>query len=269
MPRHGDRTGKRDDVSDLVRDELAVVAGQAFFASWSGGKDGYLALQRAVAGGGRLGALLTMTEPDGRRTKSHALPLALVRRQAAALGVPLVVRGASWDDYEAAFLDALAELRNEHGLSVGVFGDIDLQPHRDWVERVCREAGLRACLPLWLEPRRALLDELFRAGVEATIVTVNTERLDERFLGRRLDAALVPELEAAGVDACGEEGEFHTVVTRAPLFAAPVALAWQGIVAVDQYRFVAIADEPASLATPPAPSTAATTPAPPAPDVPR
>jgi len=235
-------------VSDLVRNELALVAGRDFFSSWSGGKDGYLALQRAVAGGGRLGALLTMTEPDGRRTKSHALPLSLVRRQAAALGVPLVTRGASWDDYEAAFLDGLAELRDEHGLSVGVFGDIDLQPHRDWVERVCGEAGLRACLPLWLEPRRALLDELFAAGVGATIVAVNTDRLDERFLGRRLDAALVPELEAAGVDACGEEGEFHTVVTEAPLYAAPVALDRQGTVAIDQYRFVDVVDEPAPAA---------------------
>jgi len=237
-------------VNDPVRDELAVVAGRDFFASWSGGKDGYLALQRAVAGGGRLGALLTMTEPDGRRTKSHALPLSLVRRQAAALGAPLVVRGASWDDYEAAFLDALAELRDDHGLGVGVFGDIDLQPHRDWVERVCGEAGLRACLPLWLEPRRTLLDELFAAGVGATIVAVNTDRLDERFLGRRLDAALVPELEAAGVDACGEEGEFHTVVTEAPLYAAPVALAWRGTVAIDQYRFVDVVDEPAPAAPP-------------------
>jgi diphthine-ammonia ligase len=190
-----------------------------------------------------------MTETDGRRTKSHALPVPLVRRQAAALGVPLVLRGASWDDYEEAFLDGLAELRDQLGLGVGVFGDIDLQPHRDWVERVCREAGLRACLPLWLEPRRPLLDELFESGVSATIVVVNTERLDAVFLGRRLDAALVPELEAAGVDACGEEGEFHTVVTEAPLYAAPVAFSWRGTLAVDQYRFVEVVDEPSPPTT--------------------
>ena len=218
--------------------ELDAVAGRAFFSSWSGGKDSYLALQRAVAGGGRAAALLTMLREDGRLTHSHGLPLAFVERQAEALSLPLVRRVASWDTYEDAFLDGLAELR---GLvvEVGVFGDIDLQPHRDWVERVCGVAGLAACLPLWLEPRRALLDELFAAGVEATIVTVDTGRLDERFLGRRLEPALIRELEAAGVDACGEEGEFHTVVTGAPLFAAPVAFAPRGVVAVDQYRFIA------------------------------
>lgn len=223
--------------------ELDVVAGRPFFASWSGGKDSYLALQRAVNAGGRPVALLTMMREDGRFTHSHALPPAFAERQAAALGLPLVCRSASWDGYEAAFLDGLAEVR-ELGAEVGVFGDIDLQPHRDWVERVCAVAGLRACLPLWLEPRRALLDELFAAGVAATIVTVNTDRLDESFLGRRLDAALVPELEAAGVDACGEEGEFHTVVTEAPLYAAPVAFARRGTVAYEQYRFVDVADEP-------------------------
>jgi uncharacterized protein (TIGR00290 family) len=228
------------------RGALASLAGRAFFASWSGGKDGYLALQRAVARGGRLAALFTMTEADGRRTKSHALPVSLVRRQAAALGVPLVLRGASWDDYETAFLDGLAELRDRLGLGLGVFGDIDLQPHRDWVERVCGEAGLEAALPLWLEPRRLLLDELFAAGVGATVVVVNGDRLDPCFLGRRLDPALVDELEAAGVDACGEEGEFHTVVTEAPLFARPVDLRWRGTVDHDQYHFVDIKDEPST-----------------------
>jgi len=231
--------------------ELDVVAGRPFFSSWSGGKDSYLALQRVVAAGGRAVALLTMLRDDGRLSHSHGLPLAFVERQAEALGLPLVRRAASWDTYEAAFLDGLAELR-ELGAEVGVFGDIDLQPHRDWVERVCGAAGLDACLPLWLEPRRALLDELFAAGVEATIVTVNTERLGERFLGRRLEPALIPELEAAGVDACGEEGEFHTVVTAAPLFAAPVAFVRRGTLAVDQYRFVEIADAgpPASATKP-------------------
>ena len=142
-------------------------------------------LSRPAARGGRrrpCGRAAHDTARGRPPPHSHGLPLAFVERQAAALGLPLVSRAASWDTYEAAFLDALAELR-DLGAEVGVFGDIDLQPHRDWVERVCGLAGLDACLPLWLEPRRALLDELFATGVEATIVTVNTERLGEEFLG--------------------------------------------------------------------------------------
>ena len=221
--------------------ELAVVAGRSFVSSWSGGKDSYLAHSRAVAGGGRPRALLCMLREDGRRTHSHALPPALVERQAECLGLPLVTRAASWDGYEAAFLDALGELRDDHGVEVAVFGDIDLQPHRDWVERVSAEAGLVACLPLWGEPRRALLDELFDQGVVATVVAVDGDRQPARLHGRRLDRGLIAALEDEGVDACGEEGEYHTVVVDAPLFRDPLAVTRHGELAIDQYRFADLA----------------------------
>ena len=129
-------------------------------------------------------------------------------------------------------------MRERYAVEVGVFGDIDLQPHRDWVESVCAGVGLRPCLPLWREPRRRLLEELLGQGVHATIVAVDGARLDKRFLGRRLDPGAVAELEEAGVDACGEEGEFHTVVTHAPLFRSSVALTAAGTLSIDNYHFI-------------------------------
>jgi uncharacterized protein (TIGR00290 family) len=204
------------------------LAGRPFFCSWSGGKDAYLALQRAAAAAGRPRALLSMLEEDGTRSRGHGLPLATLEAQAAALGLPLVTRATSWDDYEAHFLDALDELRSM-GVETGVFGDIDLEPHREWVERVCASAGMAARLPLWQEPRWALLDELLAHDVRATIVAVKSDRLDASFLGRVLDRDLIADLEAAGVDACGEEGEYHTMVTDAPLFAHPVPLVSSGV----------------------------------------
>ena len=94
-----------------------------------------------------------------------------------------------------------------------MFGDIDLQAHRDWVEGVCEVAGLGCHLPLWQEPRRRLLDEFLAGGSRATIVAVDSSRLDAEFLGLELDDAVIARLEAAGADACGEEGEYHTMVT--------------------------------------------------------
>ena len=148
---------------------------------------------------------------------------ALLERQAAALGLRLVTRATTWDGYEETYIAALHELR-EAGLQGGVFGDIDLEPHREWVERVCALAGMSCHLPLWLEPRLPLIEELFAGGVRATIVAVDAKRLEARFVGRELTRELVAELEALGIDACGEEGEYHTFVTEAPLFAAPVPL---------------------------------------------
>jgi diphthine-ammonia ligase len=206
---------------------LTDVVGSRLFCSWSGGKDAYLALQRTVAAGGRPEVLLCMAHEDGLRSRGHGLPLSLLDSQAAALGMRLVTRATTWDDYEATFIAALRDLR-ESGLQGGVFGDIDLEPHREWVKRVCATAGLACHLPLWLEPRLPLIEELLAGGVRATIVAVDARRLDARFVGLELTRDLVAELEALGVDACGEEGEFHTFVTEAPLFSSPVALTWQG-----------------------------------------
>jgi uncharacterized protein (TIGR00290 family) len=181
--------------------EVAALAGRRFFCSWSGGKDAYLAL--------------------------HGLPLALLEAQAAALGIPLVIRATTWEDYEATFVSALHELRKE-GVEAGVFGDIDLEGHRIWVEGVCEVAGMSCHLPLWREPRRKLVGEMLSAGVVATIVVVDASRLSADFLGRELDDDLIARLEEEGVDVCGEEGEYHTVVTAAPLFTATVPLGWNG-----------------------------------------
>jgi uncharacterized protein (TIGR00290 family) len=218
--------------SEAGRAARPPLAGRRFFCSWSGGKDGYLALRRAVAAGGRPEALLCMLHEDGRVSRGHGLPLVLLERQAAALGLPLVTRATTWDDYEATYVAALHDLR-ARGVEAGVFGDIDLEPHREWVRKVCAAAGLSCHLPLWQEPRRRLLDELLAGGVEATVVAVDAARLDASVLGRQLDAGLIADLEAAGVDVCGEEGEYHTMVTGGPAFAAAVALEWTGVVPRD------------------------------------
>lgn len=208
-------------------DARAALSGRRLFCSWSGGKDAYLALQRAVAAGGRPAALLCMLREDGTHSRGHGLPLALLEAQAAALGVPLVTRATTWAEYEPTFVAALRDLRRR-GVREGVFGDIDLQAHRDWVEGACGAAGSSCHLPLWREPRRSLVDELIGSGVRATVVAVDAAGLDAAYLGRQVDAALVADLVAAGADVCGEEGEYHTMVTDAPLFAAPVSLGWDG-----------------------------------------
>ena len=218
---------------------MDTLNGRHFFCSWSGGKDSCLALYRAHQRGGTPRLLLTMMTGDGSRSRSHGLPPAVLATQAEALDLPLSTGRAGWDDYEAVFLDRLAELRAE-GITDGVFGDIDLAPHRQWVEWVCARHGITAHLPLWQETRRDLLAEFIGAGFSATIVAVNDARLPRSFLGRELDWPTVEDLEAAGVDACGEEGEFHTVVTGGPIFAEPLRLAHGEVTSHAGYSFLKV-----------------------------
>ena len=219
------------------------IAGARVFVSWSGGKDAYLALQRAVRRGAVPAAIVCMLHEDGLVSRGHGLPLALLEEQAAALGVPLVTRATTWDGYEATFVSLLHELR-EQGVHAAVFGDIDLQGHRDWVEGVCEVSGLGCHLPLWQEPRRVLLDEFLGSGGHATIVAVDTSKLGAEFLGLELDDDVIARLEAAGADACGEEGEYHTMVTQASLFSRPVALVWDGTEERDGHYVLRFTSQP-------------------------
>jgi uncharacterized protein (TIGR00290 family) len=202
------------------------VSHRAFF-SWSGGKDSMLALHRALADGWRVEALLAMFDEGGERSRSHAIPPHLMQAQARALGIPLVIGRAGWTDYEAVFTGHLQRFAAQ-GLTHGLFGDIDLQPHRDWEEKVCAAAGLRAELPLWQGDRRALVGELLSLGYRARVVCVDARFLGARFCGREFDAGFLADLPE-GVDACGENGEFHTFVFDGPRFARPVAHELVGI----------------------------------------
>lgn len=213
-----------------------MKTGSAFVCSWSGGKDSCLALHRARQAGGRPKALLTMMTEEGVRSRSHGLSLPILQAQSRALGIPLTARSASWNSYETAFVEALAHLRGKE-IDTGVFGDIDTESHRRWEESVCAAAGIRAWLPLWRFPRRELLKEFFDLGFVAMIVAVKDGVLDRRLLGRTLDREVVAEIEAAGADASGERGEYHSVVLDGPGFVAPVRIAPGEVVLRDGYWF--------------------------------
>jgi uncharacterized protein (TIGR00290 family) len=195
-------------------------------ASWSGGKDSCLAVHLALEQGASLDALLCMVEPDADRSRSHALPGWLLEAHARAMGVPLLRPRAGWPDYERVFVAALHEAR-ARGTTHVVFGDIDLEPHRAWEEKVCASAGLVAELPLWLWPRARAVEEIFARGIEAVCVCTNSRFLPAEFCGRTYDRDFIRDLPA-GVDACGENGEFHTCVTNAPRFAQPIAVSVVG-----------------------------------------
>lgn len=199
--------------------------------SWSGGKDCCLALQRAKERGLDVRCLVSMFDETGERTRSHAVTPAVMRAQAEALGLELICPAASWSDYEEVFVDTLRMLR-ARGVTAMVFGDIDLPPHREWEEKVCAEAGVTPHLPLWLGDRAALAAEILRLGYAPIVVCTDDRWLDASFAGRRYTQAFLDSLPA-GVDPCGENGEFHTFVADGPLFSHPVPVDVAAVESVD------------------------------------
>jgi len=211
-----------------------VIRGLPVACSWSGGKDSCLALHAAVKAGAAPHALLTMFDEGGERSRSHGLHREVLDAQAASMNLPLRTKNASWSTYESQFLDALSELR-ESGVCDVVFGDIDLEPHREWEERVCGLRSIQAHLPLWQKERLAILEQVWAVGIRCQIIAVDAEKLTEDELGAELTPELGADLQSRGIDACGENGEFHTVVVDAPMFERPVELEFGDVVSRGGY----------------------------------
>jgi len=208
--------------------------------SWSGGKDSCFATLQAIAQGYAPKVLLNVLNEKGKISRSHGISSEILQAQAHAAQLPIHLISSSWQEYEQHFTNALKHLKEQYDLTYAIFGDIDLEPHREWEEKVCNKTGLKAYLPLWKQERRKLVIEMLEAGIETIIVSCN-KIMGERFLGEQLTPALVYELEALGVDPCGENGEFHTLVTNCSLFKHPIEVSITQNLMHDNYWFCQLA----------------------------
>lgn len=194
------------------------------YSSWSGGKDSAYALHLAIQAGAKPGLLITMLTEGGTRSRSHGLSRELLLAQAGALGVPIHFEATNWDGYEEAFVRAVSTAAGK-GLTTGVFGDIDIQPHREWVERVAALGGTNAYLPLWQADRAELMRDVLAVGFKPMLVAVRDGKLPPDLLGEVIDEPMLARFEEHGVDLAGENGEYHTVVVDGPIFGKPLSVA--------------------------------------------
>lgn len=195
--------------------------------SWSSGKDGAWALHLLrTAGEVDVTGLLTTIGAESARVPMHAVPVELVRAQAAAAGLPLLEvalpEPCSNADYEAAMRAAL-DLARSDGVDAIAFGDLFLQDIRAYRESRLAATGITPIFPLWQRPTEALAHEMLAAGVRAIITSVDLEKLGPELCGRSWDAELLAALPSE-IDPCGENGEFHTFVWDGPMLARPLGV---------------------------------------------
>jgi uncharacterized protein (TIGR00290 family) len=207
--------------------------------SWSGGKDSALALRAMRAAGTEPAALLTTFTADHDRISMHAVRRVLARTQAAATGIPLVevdIPAACPDRvYEERMVAALASPPLA-GVEAIAFADLFLEDIRTYREDRLAPAGRGALYPLWGRDTAALAREFIAAGFEAMLVCVDPSQLDVSFVGRAFDEALLADLPA-GVDPCGENGEFHTFVHAGPIFDRSIPIELGETVLRDGFAF--------------------------------
>ncbi|MEJ5186281.1 MAG: diphthine--ammonia ligase [Candidatus Geothermincolales bacterium] len=198
------------------------------FCSWSGGKDCCMALYEAIRGGYRVELLISLLGENGTTSASHGLPYSLLRAQSAALGLEQLSFPKDYSSSEhplyVAARDAVAR-----GCYHGIFGDIFVESHREWIEKAAEACGFEPVFPLWRRPTGELARAFIRAGFRAMVVAVRKDVLGGEVLGRILDEDLVQEMEEKGIDPCGENGEYHTFVFDGPIFKNSVPFRVSGI----------------------------------------
>jgi diphthine-ammonia ligase len=187
--------------------------------------------------GYKISHLVNFISKEFQRVSFHGTEARLIQLQSETIGIPLLQKETTWEGYEEEFRETVRNLLPS-GLEGMVFGDIYLQEHRDWVEKVCGGLGIQAIEPLWGKNPRDILSSFMDYGFEAVVVAAQAEPIDENWIGRRVDEAFIGYLKAKRIDLCGENGEYHTLVTNGPVFQKRIRVVESKIIPRNNYWFL-------------------------------
>lgn len=197
--------------------------------SWSGGKDSAWALHvLRQSGEFEVAGLLTTVNEKFNRVAIHGFREELLERQSEAAGLPLwkvpLPFPCSNEEYEAR-MAVVCDRAVREGFTRIAFGDLFLEEIRAYRVAKLAGTGLEPVFPIWGIPTDELAAEMMAGGLRARLTCVDPRKVPAEFAGREWDAELLKELPA-GVDPCGENGEFHSFAYAGPMFreAIPVSL---------------------------------------------
>lgn len=210
-----------------------------FAMSYSCGKDSTLALHKMMEQGHTPVCLVVMVNKDVNRSYFHGADDAMLERFSEALALPMITCPANGADYQQAFESGL-EKAKAMGAEGVCFGDIDIEQNRQWEEDCCRTVGLLPCFPLWQRGREDIVHELVRLGYKCLIKSVNRTVLPMELLGTFVDESSILSMKSAGIDICGENGEYHTLAVDGPVFQKPLSFEMGDKIELGDYAVVDI-----------------------------
>ena len=192
-----------------------------FIVSYSCGKDSVLSLHKMLEAGHTPVGLLVMVNQNMRRSWFHGVDPQLLQCISDALNIPLILCESDGDNYHTKLENGLM-IGKEMGADACVFGDIDIEGHLTWCKERCETAGLGCIHPLWHRDREENTNEVISLGYQCVIKCIHNQVLPKTYLGQVLDFDMVEDMKKLGIDICGENGEYHTVVLDGPIFHHPV-----------------------------------------------
>lgn len=197
-----------------------------FAMSYSCGKDSTLALHKMLEQGHEPVCLVVMVNEAAGRSYFHGADAVMLEQYSKALDLPMITCPAGEAAYQLAFEEGLTKAKMM-GAEAVCFGDIDIDQNRQWEEERCEAVGLTSCFPLWQREREEIVYELIRLGYKCLIKSINRMILPMELLGTFIDEDAVLVMKSAGIDVCGENGEYHTLIVDGPIFHKPLSF-WIG-----------------------------------------
>jgi diphthine-ammonia ligase len=210
-----------------------------FAMSWTGGKDSSLALYEASKSVGVIDCLITFA-PGQEKLLAHSIDFMAL--QAKALGVPHYVFEIE-EPFDLGYENAISSLKKRCGINALVTGDIGVagQDH-SWMENRCALCGVDLIRPLWHRNRVELLNKLLSLKFKVVFSFVKGPWFTDEWLGSNLSLSSVQhriELSGrTGVDICGEQGEYHTMVLDGPQFRKRISIGSYSVHIADSIMYI-------------------------------
>lgn len=198
--------------------------------SWSSGKDSTLTLERLLESS-EYEVVALYTTYVGDEVPFQVTPIEVVAMQAQLIDLPLITIELpevfpSNEIYQSTIVSAL----KGSGLSIDAvaFGDMFCNGIAEYRRSYIEPAGWECVFPLMGESSQDLASEILNRGIETFLVTVDSDALDKSYCGQKYSSELIESLPSH-VDPCGEDGEFHTLVTSAPCFTGKLKIELENV----------------------------------------
>ncbi|MNS43971.1 ATP-binding region [compost metagenome] len=145
------------------------------------------------------------------------------------------------EGYEAA----IQNLKNDLGIELLISGDIDeVNNFPSWIKERSEAVGMEVYTPLWQIDRMELINRIPNEDFRVIFSLVRKPWFTSSWVGDRINPSKIDQLsmfrELKGIDICGEQGEYHTLVLDGPIFNKTMVIQESHIEAKSDFYYLQI-----------------------------
>ena len=178
--------------------------------------------------GHKIACLITIVSKNPDSYMFHTPSVKKTERQAAVMGIPLIVKETKGVKEEELkdLRDAIKLAVERYDVQAIVTGAVESVYQASRIQKICDGLGLECFNPLWQRDQISLLRDLLKERFRVVITGVSAYPLNASWLGRVIDQKFIDQMKNLKkrykINPAGEGGEFESFVLECPLFDKPL-----------------------------------------------